>query len=65
MDVDALAAHVDRAAELLRFCRARLVATEAQVTQVVADLGDLGLDAGPPDAAADGADAPGPGVQDA
>ncbi len=48
VDVDALAAHVDRAAELLRFCRERLVATEVQVTQVVADLGDLGSDADPP-----------------
>lgn len=62
VDVDALAAHVDRAAELLRFCRERLVATEVQVTQIVADLGDLGLDADPP--APGGADAPGPAAHD-
>ena len=46
VDVDALAAHVDRAAELLRFCRERLVAAETQVTQIVAGLDDLALDAG-------------------
>ena len=45
VDVDALAAHVDRAAELLRFCRERLVAAETQVTQIVAGLDDLALDA--------------------
>ena len=53
VDVDALAAHVDRAAELLRFCRERLVAAETQVTQIVADLDDLRMDADPPDAAPD------------
>ena len=53
VDVDALAAHVDRAAELLRFCRQRLVAAEMQVTEIVAGLDDLSLDAGPPDAAPD------------
>ena len=41
VDVDALAAHVDRAAELLRFCRERLVAAETQVTEIVAGLDDL------------------------
>ncbi len=51
VDVDALAGHVDRAAELLRFCRERLVAAETQVTQIVAGLEDLSLDA-------DGAAAP-------
>lgn len=45
VDVDALAGHVDRAAELLRFCRERLVAAETQVTQIVAGLEDLSLDA--------------------
>ncbi|MCY3925184.1 MAG: exodeoxyribonuclease VII small subunit [bacterium] len=50
VDVDALATHVDRAAELLRFCRERLVAAETQVTQIVAELDDLGLDADPGDA---------------
>lgn len=41
VDVDALATHVDRAAELLRFCRERLVAAETQVTEIVAGLEDL------------------------
>ncbi|MYI55618.1 MAG: exodeoxyribonuclease VII small subunit [Acidimicrobiia bacterium] len=41
VDVDALASHVDRAAELLRFCRERLVAAETQVTEIVAGLEDL------------------------
>ena len=41
VDVDALAGHVDRAAELLRFCRERLVAAETQVTEIVAGLEDL------------------------
>ena len=45
VDVDALAGHVDRAAELLRFCRERLVAAETQVTQIVAGLEDLAPDA--------------------
>lgn len=53
VDVDVLATHVDRAAELLRFCRERLVAAETQVTQIVAELGDLGLDTDPADAATD------------
>lgn len=44
VDVDALAAHVDRAAELLRFCRERLVATEVQVSEIVAGLEDLSPD---------------------
>ena len=51
VDVDALADHVDRAADLLRFCRERLVAAETQVTEIVAGLDDLSLDA-------DGAAAP-------
>lgn len=46
VDVDALAAHVDRAAELLRFCRERLVAAETQVTEIVAGLEDLTTDTG-------------------
>ena len=44
VDVDALTAHVDRAAELLRFCRERLVAAETQVTEIVAGLDDLTQD---------------------
>ncbi len=41
VDVDALAEHVERAAELLRFCRERLVAAETQVSEIVAGLEDL------------------------
>jgi exodeoxyribonuclease VII small subunit len=37
-DVDQLAARVREAAELIRFCRDRLSAARAQVTQVVAEL---------------------------
>jgi len=55
VDVDALAAHVDRAAELLRFCRERLVAAETQVTEIVAGLEDLTTDPGAADAASGGA----------
>ena len=44
VDVDALAAHVDRAAELLRFCRERLVAAETQVTEIVAGLEELAVE---------------------
>lgn len=51
VDVDALAAHVDRAAELLRFCRERLVAAETQVTEIVAGLEDLTADDDAPDEA--------------
>ena len=55
VDVDALAAHVDRAAELLRFCRERLVAAETQVTEIVAGLEELTTEADTPEAAS-GAD---------
>lgn len=58
VDVDALAAHVDRAAELLRFCRERLVAAETQVTEIVAGLEDLTAE---PDNAGDGAHSGGDG----
>ena len=54
VDVDALAGHVDRAAELLRFCRERLVAAETQVTEIVAGLEDLAVEAGGPGAPHDG-----------
>lgn len=60
VDVDALAGHVDRAAELLRFCRERLVAAETQVTQIVAGLEDLAPDAMTAEGTAgEDADAPG------
>lgn len=58
VDVDALATHVDRAAELLRFCRERLVAAETQVTEIVAGLEDLATDSDAPEADG-GADADG------
>lgn len=54
VDVDALAGHVDRAAELLRFCRERLVAAETQVTEIVAGLEDLAVEADGPGAPHDG-----------
>ncbi len=44
VDVDALATHVDRAAELLRFCRERLVAAETQVTEIVAGLEEIAVE---------------------
>lgn len=46
VDVDALAGYVDRAAELLRFCRERLVSAETQVTEIVAGLEDIAGEAG-------------------
>ena len=46
VDVDVLATHVDRAAELVRFCRERLVAAETQVTEIVAGLEDLDTGSG-------------------
>ena len=55
VDVDALAGHVDRAAELLRFCRERLVAAETQVTEIVAGLEDLAIDPDAPEAVPGGA----------
>ena len=54
VDVDALASHVDRAAELLRFCRERLVAAETQVTEIVAGLEDLTTDTDTVDESAGG-----------
>lgn len=39
LDVDALAARVGRAAELIKLCRDRIAATRLEVERVVADLG--------------------------
>lgn len=39
IDVDQLAARVQRAAELIAFCRDRIIGARAQITQVVVDLG--------------------------
>ena len=41
VDVDVLAAKVERAGELLRFCRARINAAQLQVEAIVAELEDL------------------------
>ncbi len=38
LDVDALAARVARAADLLRWCRTRIADTKMQVETIVADL---------------------------
>ena len=53
VDVEALAGYVERAAELLRFCRERLVSAETQVTEIVAGLEEITGD----DEAASSADA--------
>lgn len=44
VDVDVLAAKVERAAELLRFCRERINAAQLQVETIVAELEDLEAD---------------------
>ena len=41
VDVDVLASKVERAAELLRFCRERINAAQLQVENIVAELEDL------------------------
>lgn len=40
VDVDVLAAQVQRAATLITFCRDRIGAARLQIEQVVADLGE-------------------------
>jgi len=52
LDVDVLAARVQRASELLKTCRARIVRAQQDVDRIVADLEDveLGDDAEPDDA---------------
>ena len=40
VDVDRLAAQVQRAAALIAFCRERIVRARVQIDQVVGDLGD-------------------------
>ena len=49
VDVDVLGQRVERAAVLLRFCRARIHAARTEVERVVADLddGQTALDIGP------------------
>ena len=47
VDVDVLARQVQRAAELIRMCRARIAAARIEVETVVTQLDDLG-DSAPP-----------------
>ena len=50
LDVDVLAARVQRASELLKTCRARIVRAQQDVDRIVADLEDVELgDAPEPD----------------
>lgn len=42
LDVDVLAARVERASILIRFCRTRITAARTQVSKIVADLDQLG-----------------------
>ena len=46
IDVDELSARVKRASELIRVCRKRLVESQTEIEQVVADLDALDEDAG-------------------
>jgi exodeoxyribonuclease VII small subunit len=41
LDVDVLAARVQRASELLKTCRARIVRAQQDVDRIVADLEDV------------------------
>lgn len=41
LDVDILAAKVERASTLIRFCRSRIAGARTQVAQIVADLDQL------------------------
>jgi exodeoxyribonuclease VII small subunit len=53
VDVDVLAAKVERAAELLRFCRSRIDQAQMQVETIVAELEDLeGVETPAPDTSA-------------
>jgi exodeoxyribonuclease VII small subunit len=40
VDVDVLAQRVQRAAELIAFCRQRIAGAEMQISRIVADLDD-------------------------
>ena len=44
LDVDVLSERVERASELIRFCRDRITSARTQVHQIVADLEDLADD---------------------
>lgn len=45
LDVDLLSERVERASELIRFCRDRITSARTQVHQIVADLDDLAEEA--------------------
>ncbi len=47
LDVDVLAARVQRAGELIKVCRARITRAQADVDRIVADLDEF--EAGEPD----------------
>jgi exodeoxyribonuclease VII small subunit len=47
VDVDVLARQVQRAAELIRMCRARIAAARIEVETVVTQLDDLGESTAP------------------
>ena len=49
LDVDVLSQRVERASELIRFCRDRITTARTQVHQIVADLDDLADDSSEPD----------------
>jgi exodeoxyribonuclease VII small subunit len=51
LDVDVLAARVQRASELLKTCRARIVRAQQDVDRIVADLEDVEPGEGDPDEA--------------
>jgi exodeoxyribonuclease VII small subunit len=54
LDIDLLATKVERASELIRFCRSRINAARVQVDRIVADLENLPDEpAGDPDPALD------------
>lgn len=42
LDVDVLADRVERAATLIKFCRARIIGAKTQVDKIVANLDELG-----------------------
>lgn len=49
LDVDVLAARVQRASELLKTCRERIVRAQQDVDRIVADLEEVELDDGDAD----------------
>lgn len=64
LDVDELATKVERAAELITFCRDRIVAARSRVEAVVAALDDDAASGPAGDTDTDADDAPGPAADD-